>query len=411
MPVTPRFVLHQDDDFVYVDIRTPYVRVADLEYTIDGPAVSFYVKPYLLKLNLPGAVEDNDRTKAEYDPIKDNGTVTLHLPKREKGKHFEDLDLLTKLRQPAKARAVKLDSAATPKSETARAPEQPLQRDAPGATGPLIQVLSSLNFDDTPSAEENGDDQQTTSEDAKQKIPTNSSTNEEAQQGQSSASEEYLASLLEKATLEESNGGGKQTSQAPSYEEDAAHDIEVDFEKPKYGFNHGFDGFFNDILTEFPELVDLPDPDNALEPVRREKRVEAENEAFHVERYLADLEGASEDHIFEAALNYKLPEDFGTSEFTVEEQEQMLKLRNREFLPFSKFEQERALCSILDITLGYLYDMRTTQGEHNVESAWTIRILSPTLSWLEGSAVSTRRNIILESWEVLQTSLRGRAID
>ena len=41
-----------------------------------------------------------------------------------------------------------------------------------------------------------------------------------------------------------------------------------------------------------------------------------------------------------------------------------------------------ALCGLVDILFAYCYDTRTTDGEHNVESAWTIIRLSSTFSWL-----------------------------
>ena len=41
-----------------------------------------------------------------------------------------------------------------------------------------------------------------------------------------------------------------------------------------------------------------------------------------------------------------------------------------------------ALFSLVDILCAYAYDTRITQYDPSPESAWTISILSPTLSWL-----------------------------
>lgn len=41
---------------------------------------------------------------------------------------------------------------------------------------------------------------------------------------------------------------------------------------------------------------------------------------------------------------------------------------------------------VLEILLAYAYDLRITDGEHNIESAWTLCMLSPTLSWFDDSA-------------------------
>jgi hypothetical protein len=42
-------------------------------------------------------------------------------------------------------------------------------------------------------------------------------------------------------------------------------------------------------------------------------------------------------------------------------------------------------CGLLGIILAYVYDHLTTMGDATVESAWTISVLSPGLSWLDSS--------------------------
>ncbi len=100
MPSVPRFSLSQDEVFVYIDINVPYVRVSEMEFVVDGLDFTFYCKPYLLKLHFPHEVIDDDRAKGVYDVEKNHGTITVHLPKKEKGQVFEDLDMITKLMQP-----------------------------------------------------------------------------------------------------------------------------------------------------------------------------------------------------------------------------------------------------------------------------------------------------------------------
>jgi hypothetical protein len=68
MPVVPRFRLRQDDEFLYVEIVVPYVRVSDLDFVLDGCDFSFYCHPYLLRLTLPGGVVEDERAKAVFDP-------------------------------------------------------------------------------------------------------------------------------------------------------------------------------------------------------------------------------------------------------------------------------------------------------------------------------------------------------
>ena len=181
MPSTPRFTLRQDADFVYVDIRVPYVRVSGAEFrlTDGGTQFTFYCKPYLLRLTFPSPLVDDDRAKAVHDVTQDNGTITVHLPKACAGEHFRDLDLLTTLLQPRRTgpRAARPAAASAAASASAAADASPAdrlrslleeqcrvgagvpgsaaaQRRSPrtgGGTGgrPLIEVVSSTTTNDT----------------------------------------------------------------------------------------------------------------------------------------------------------------------------------------------------------------------------------------------------------------------
>ncbi|XP_067024259.1 protein SHQ1 homolog isoform X2 [Acropora muricata] len=101
--ITPVFDLSQDDDFVKLLIRTPYVKFSDVEFYIDGSEFKFYVKPYFLRLNLPGELIEDGRESASYDV--DKGTFTVKLPKLNRGETFEGLDLLTTLLAPKRKAA------------------------------------------------------------------------------------------------------------------------------------------------------------------------------------------------------------------------------------------------------------------------------------------------------------------
>lgn len=64
------------------------------------------------------------------------------------------------------------------------------------------------------------------------------------------------------------------------------------------------------------------------------------------------------------------------------------RLPNREYLiePGGP-EERRVLLGLADILFAYAYDHRTTTGDPSVESAWTVAVLSPLLSWLEVSGL------------------------
>ena len=98
MPIIPSFELSQDDEFVFITINIPYVKISDVEIISHSVHFSFYCKPYLLRLELPYEIEDtevDERFKAVYDMSVKHGTITAHLPKKERGLHFPNLDLKT----------------------------------------------------------------------------------------------------------------------------------------------------------------------------------------------------------------------------------------------------------------------------------------------------------------------------
>lgn len=68
--------------------------------------------------------------------------------------------------------------------------------------------------------------------------------------------------------------------------------------------------------------------------------------------------------------------------FSEEEKFQLRKFVNKSYL-LDKGTHRQVYYSLIDILLAYCYETRVTEGERNVESAWNIRKLSPTLCWFE----------------------------
>ena len=68
-------------------------------------------------------------------------------------------------------------------------------------------------------------------------------------------------------------------------------------------------------------------------------------------------------------------------ELTKEENDLIGSIRPISF-SIPKDRRGHILFSLVDILCAYCYDVRMTQNDPNTESAWTISILSPTLSWL-----------------------------
>lgn len=98
MVLTPRFQISQTDSLVVIRIHVPHIRVSAAEVISEGRDFSFYCKPYLLKLTLPGELQEGeDAHRAQYDPADENGTLVVEMKKKTPGEHFIDLDLVTKL--------------------------------------------------------------------------------------------------------------------------------------------------------------------------------------------------------------------------------------------------------------------------------------------------------------------------
>ncbi|ETW05652.1 hypothetical protein H310_03377 [Aphanomyces invadans] len=368
MPSTPRFTVTQDDKMVYVEIRVPYVRVTDMEYHIDGAHFTFWCKPYLLNLTFPDAIVDDDRAKAVYDMNKEHGTITVHLPKETPNAHFPDLDLLTTLLQQKKWR-----------------PQDEGLPDSLPNPAPLIEVIGSVGESTEPS-------------------PVG--VTRSVSPSRANANDSSLLSF-----------------------EKPKEAMSLHVGPPTYGFNNRFSDFFKCWHGELHEVLSLPTPEASTPAERTTMRRALEDNDFDVERYLLDFANESEDEYFQAAIAYEpfwanlpvytpppppaptrkvliadvtdgianvtiqsdnpTPSNEPSVVFTEKELEALRRLPRREYLPFTSAEAAIVWHGLLDILAAYCYDMRTNQGDPTVESAWTISILSSTLSWLDPAPSTT----------------------
>ncbi|XP_030584436.1 protein SHQ1 homolog isoform X2 [Archocentrus centrarchus] len=157
----------------------------------------------------------------------------------------------------------------------------------------------------------------------------------------------------------------------------------------KYGFGNQRSGVFARLQEELSAVIDIKNPEGTSAAERRQARLEAEASAFSSDHYLADL---FEDDEIKGLLKFRpwwtklspSTEQEGESAvpFTDDEKEQLRKFANRSYL-LDKTSRHQAWLSLVDILLAYTYEVRSTEGEHNVESPWTVRKLSGTLCWLE----------------------------
>lgn len=320
--LTPFFTISQDDEFVYIEVHVSHVRfnAKAIEMTVEGPLFIFSLPPYYLRLRFPYACVDDERSHSKYEDDK----VKIKIPKEVKGQEFPDLDLTAKL--------------------LARANEL-------GATGvkekPLIEEMDVDNAVDTVKKFEEGDkfDWEISQNMPEQLIPTN-----------------------------------------------------------KYGFNNQYDGIVGVSVSNGNDINELGDPENTPESQRIMERLIKENIKFDPEYYAADFmmskRPEEDEKDFIGLLKWKNPvsqlflkwyKSQQTSEnqqqtmeveFSAEEQKKMLDLPKKSYLIPEEYKIEIYLL-IISLLFAYHFDLRETEGDHNIESAWTIGRLVAQFSCLD----------------------------
>ncbi|XP_075997370.1 protein SHQ1 homolog [Genypterus blacodes] len=157
----------------------------------------------------------------------------------------------------------------------------------------------------------------------------------------------------------------------------------------QYGFGNQRSGVFARLQEELSDVIDIKNPEGSTAAQRRQARLEAEASIFSSDHYLADL---FEDEEIQRLLKFRPwwaelgppPDQEGEAavSFTDDEKEQLRKFTNRSYL-LDKASRHHVWLGLVDVLLAYAYEVRSTEGEHTVESPWTIRKLSGTLCWLE----------------------------
>lgn len=318
--LTPAFELKQDPSFLTIIIKARFAKVSETEIFVDGTDFKFHSKPYFLRLNLPGRLIEDGKEKASYDV--DTGTFTVRIPKESEGEEFQGLDLLTKLLAPS--------------GETS-------------AKEPCIEVIGNVE------ERVDGDD----------------------------VEEDFDWQVEQQPFCGDEEDGDRLVGNVT------------------YGFANRRSGVFKRLRDEICGVVDIDEADNISLPERKRARMMAEKEKFDDSHYLADL---YQDDAIQPLLQFKPSwvqnykkmrekmvlageaasgQDFTYNVgFTEDEKELMVKLPRKEFT-LSNVEVDGALLGVADILFAYAYNVRSNEGEHSVESAWTVCKLSSTLSCLD----------------------------
>jgi len=93
----PNFTLSQNEKYIFCKIHAPYTKVSDVEIHIEDFDFSFFAKPYLLKLKLPGKILD-EGSSGKYEV--EGGDYIVTILKEVEGFYFEGLDMITSLLKP-----------------------------------------------------------------------------------------------------------------------------------------------------------------------------------------------------------------------------------------------------------------------------------------------------------------------
>lgn len=105
--ITPDFKVSQETDVVVVAIRLPYVKISASEVYVEKKSFYFYLKPYYLKLQFSEDLVEGD--EGVESSVYDHNTyvVTFKIKKANRGEHFKDLDIISKLfeKKPKRSKA------------------------------------------------------------------------------------------------------------------------------------------------------------------------------------------------------------------------------------------------------------------------------------------------------------------
>ena len=198
----------------------------------------------------------------------------------------------------------------------------------------------------------------------------------------------------------------------PDLTSTATDNSDVNLKPIKYGFNNQYDNIVGVSVANGNDINELADPENTPENARIIERLIKENIKFDPEMYAADYimkvhpEQDDENKNFKELIDWKnpliqkflkwykadkqLPEAERTSimpvEFSKEEQEKMMNLPRKSYLIDDSYKPE-ILFTTICLLFAYHFDLRENEGDHNIESAWTIGKIVPQFSFLDSKIV------------------------
>ncbi|OBA22900.1 SHQ1-domain-containing protein [Metschnikowia bicuspidata var. bicuspidata NRRL YB-4993] len=332
--ITPYFTVDQDEEYLYVSVKVSHIRFSaqSIEMVANGDVFVFSLPPYYLRLRLPFPVLDDERAKAEFDLKSSN--VNISLPKEVKGQFFPDLDLTAKLLARKDEASVLLH-------------RKPLIEE--------LDISRNMSFEDVE--------------------PKNLELL--ADEGQT-----YEWELSQEINTQQASGA-------------------------TYGFNNSYSQIVGISLASGNDINELSDPESSLAPDRIIERLIKENIKFDPEYYAADFimeKNPSEDNdkVYAGIMKWKSPttrqflswykqqqqatqeerELVVKIEFSKEENERMFELPKKSYLLEDSYRPQLWML-LITLLFAHQFDLRENEGEHNIESAWTIGKLTPQFAYLD----------------------------
>lgn len=338
--LTPRFTCHQDDEFVYIDIKVSHIRfdAVGVQIVVENELFVFSLSPYYLRLRFPHALnDDEERSNAQYDSKEE--CIHVKIPKLNHGEFFPDLELSARLlARSGEAVGEAMDSK-TLLQEIGVQPSEELMREA----GKVIEETRSSN----------------------------------------------------RPLIEEVGGGKSDLERAAAEGEEFNWEINQVIEedtgvKVRYGFDNQYDSIIGVSLSNGNDINELDDPEHTAPNDRVKERLLKENFKFDPDYYAADYmttKYSDEDEYspVKDLLKWNNPLCHAESTgFTPEENEKMLDLPKKSYVITNP---KPLYYSILSLLFAFAYEQLQTEGEFTTESAWSMGKLTPQISLLDQQIV------------------------
>lgn len=360
--ITPFFTINQDDEFIFIDVKISHIRFSsqNIEMIVDNELFIFSLSPYYLRIRLPFSCIDDERSHAEFDSKTES--VKIKIPKLNKGEFFPDLDLTTKL--------------------LARSTNE-------ADEGPLLKETNSLESNNAQPKEENAPKPLIQELDVNNDI-SGTSTN------------------LEESIAEGEKFNWEIAQSMPNPEEENFH---MSITTNKYGFNNQYSSMLGVSIANGNDINELGDPEKTPASDRIIERLIKENIKFDVEYYAADYimekyPSPDDDKLFKNLIDWKSPitkkfmkwykaqqdapaenrEQIMPVEFSKSEQEKMMNLPRKSYLIDESYKPQ-LLALLISLLFSYHFELRETEGDHTIESAWTIGKLTPQFAFLDSQLI------------------------